>query len=99
MAPPRCDKRLENLIVNLRDSENYSWSYIAKHVNMSRKGVRKIYERNKNPPIIKTGGKRRSTDVRYVFLILAYHLLEWIERLQDYRKVTHFLLLLKFGIS
>jgi DNA-binding Lrp family transcriptional regulator len=68
MAPKRCDKRLERLIVRLRDSEE-KWTYqaIAEHVGMTKKGVWKIYNRVVRPKEVKTGGKPRATNIRSIY--------------------------------
>lgn len=76
MAPKRVDVRIEKLIVRLHDEdEKWSFEKIAKHIKMTKMGVRKIYQRVKNPKPVRHGGKPRATDKRLDFsaLSLLYH--------------------------
>lgn len=64
MAPPRVDKRIESLILKLRNEEKLNFSEIAARLHLNKGSVWKIYKRLTTPGVMKTGGKPRCTDQR-----------------------------------
>lgn len=55
---------VEQVIVRLRDEENFSFANIGRQIEMGRAAVSKVYHRAKNPPAPKKRGRPRKTDER-----------------------------------